>query len=88
MEGGNFDGQYFHLSITAHLTKALDLPDQCFSTWDPLHNRGVVESHIREDHSFSWLVEIQTICCEIFSTLNLGKNYKNVCKCAKIWISR
>ena len=36
-----------------------------------------MDNHIREDSSFSWLVEIQTICREMFSTLNWGKNYKN-----------
>ena len=35
-----------------------------------------MDNHIREDSSFSWLVEIQTICREIFSTFRLGKNYE------------
>ena len=35
-------------------------------------------NHIREDSSFSWLVEIQTICREIFSTFNWGENYENL----------
>ena len=37
-----------------------------------------MDNHIREDSSFSWLVEIQTICREIFSTFNWGKNYQNL----------
>ena len=72
-----FDGQCFHLSVPAHLTEVLHLSDQFICTWDPLHKRGVVDSHIREDSSFSRLVEIQAICREIFSTFNLGKNYKS-----------
>ena len=28
VKGGGFDGQYFHLSIPAHLTEALHLSDQ------------------------------------------------------------
>ena len=75
MEGGSFDGQYFHLSVPAHLTEALHLSDQFICTCDPLHKEGVVDNHIREDFSFSWLVEIQSICREIFSTFNWGKNY-------------
>ena len=52
-------------------------------TWDPLHKRGVVDSHIREDPSFSWLVEIQTICRKIISACNLSKNYKNILQMCK-----
>ena len=52
-------------------------------TWDPLHKRGVVDSHIHEDPSFSWLVEIQTICRKIISTCNLCKNYKNILQMCK-----
>ena len=50
---GSFDGQCFHLP--AHLTEALHLLDQFICTWDPLHKGGVVDNHIREDSSFSWL---------------------------------
>ena len=52
VEGGSFDGQYFHLSLPAHLTEALHLSDQFICTWDPLHKGGVVDNHIREDPSF------------------------------------
>ena len=78
VEGGSFDGQYFHLSVPAHLTEALHLSDQFICTWDPLHKGGVVDNHTREDSSFSWLVDIQAICREIFSTFNWGKNYQNL----------
>ena len=36
-----------------------------------------MNNHIGEDYSLSWLVEIQTICREIFSTFNWGKSYEN-----------
>ena len=77
MEGESFDGQYFHFSVPAHLTEALHLLDQFICTWDPLHKVGVLDNHIREDSSFSWLVKIQTICRENFSTFNWGKNYES-----------
>ena len=80
VEGGSFDGQYFHLSVPTHLTEALHLSDQFICTWDALHKRGVVDNHIREDSSFSWLVEIQAICREIFSTFNWLKNYEDFFK--------
>ena len=72
MEGGSFDGQ------DLHLTEAVHLSDQFICKWDLLHKESVVDNHIREDSSFSWLVEIQTICREIFSTFNWGKNYQNL----------
>ena len=80
MEGGSFDGQYFHLSVPAHLTEALHFSDQFICTWDALHKDGVVDNHICEDSSFSWLVEIQTICKEIFSTIRakLRKSFNNL----------
>ena len=77
MEGESFDGQYFHFSVPARLAEALLLLDQFIFTWDPLHKGGVLDNHIREDSSFSWLVEIQTICRETFSTFNWGKNYES-----------
>ena len=42
-----------------------------------------MDNHIRKDSSVSWLVEIQTVCKEIFSTFNWGKNYNfflQICK--------
>ena len=76
VEGGSSDQQIFHLSVLAHLTEVPHLPDQFISTWDPLHKGVVVDNHIREDSSFSWLVEIQTVCNETFSTFNWGKKYE------------
>ena len=77
MEGESFDLQHFHLNVSAHLTEALHLSDQFICMWNPRHKRGVVDNHIREDSSFSWLVKIQTICREIYSTFNWSKNYEN-----------
>ena len=77
MDGESLDAQYFHFSVPAHITEALHLLDQFICTWDPLHKGGVLDNHIREDSSFSWLVEIQTICRETFSTFNWGKNYQS-----------
>ena len=71
VEGGSFDGQDFHL------TEAVHLSDQFICKWDLLHKGSVVDNHIREDSSFSWLVEIQTICRKMFSIFNWGKNYES-----------
>ena len=49
MEGGSFDGQYFHLNVSAHLTESLQLSEQFICTWDLLHKGGVLSSYsIRE----------------------------------------
>ena len=76
--GECFDGQYFHLSVPAHQTEALHL-----LTIFPLHKRVVMDKQIREDSSFSWLLEMHTIYIEIFSTFNWAKNYKNFSKMCK-----
>ena len=43
VEGRSFDGQYFRLGVTAHITEALHFPNQFICTWDPLHEGGVVK---------------------------------------------
>ena len=59
-----------------HLVQQLDLDDeQSICTWGP--NGGVVDTHIRDDERFSWLIDIQSICRDIYSTFNWGKNYEN-----------
>ena len=80
-------GQYFHLNVPGHLTDQLQLPAQFKCTWDPLHKGGLVDAHIRDDPSFSWLVEIQSTCKEIYSTFNWGKNYENFLD-VQIWNCR
>ena len=77
IEGASFDGQYFHLSVPNHLAEKLGLGESFICTWDPLHKGGVIDSHIREDKSFEWLVEIQGVCKQIYTTFNWGKNYEN-----------
>ena len=89
IEGGSFDGQYFHLSVPQHLADSLHLPEQFFCSWDPLHKGGLVDKHIREDASFKWLVDLKTICREIYTTFNWGKNYENFLQvCADLDIEK
>ena len=86
IEGGSFDGQYFHLSVPEHLSKLLGLPDEFKCTWDPLHKGGLVDVHIRKDASFVWLVEVQNTCRQIYTTFNWGKNYEDTSsKYVLIW---
>ena len=43
---------------------------------DPLHRCGTVDTHLRKDESYDWLVQTQNICKEIYSKFNWGKNYE------------
>ena len=76
VEGGSYDGQYFHLKVPDHLVNKFGLPSQFFCTWDPLHKIGVVETHIRKDEAFAWLVKLTEICQQIYKKFNWGKNYE------------
>ena len=80
IEGGSFDGQYFHLSVPAHLSAKLSLSEKFICTWDPLHKGGLIDAHIRVDSSFKWVVEIQSYCREIYTLFNWGKNYEDLVK--------
>ena len=61
-----------------------ELSDKFLSTWDPLHKGGVVDTHIREDPTFKWLDEIQSICRQIYTLFNWGKNYEELIKACKV----
>lgn len=76
IEGGSFDGQYFHLSVNSELKELFNLPDTFVCTTDPLHRCGTVDTHIRKDESFRWMVKTQEICTDIYSKFNWGKNYE------------
>ena len=58
----------FIIAFLRNLQK-LHVLEQFICTGDPLHKGGVVDNPVREDSTFSRLVEIQAIC---------SKNYKDV----------
>ena len=74
VEGGSFDGQYFHLSISEHLQELLNKALPILCTWDPLHRIGVKETHIRNYQIFSWLVALTQTCQQIYMKFNWGGN--------------
>ena len=76
LEGASFDGQYFILNVPDHLCKLFSLSSTFIATWDPLHRAGIVDSKIRKDVGFKWLVDLQTKCSSIYKKLNWGKNYE------------
>ena len=82
IEGGSFDGQYFHLNDPGYLSDLLDFPEQYKCTWDPLHKGGLVDVHIRSDQAFAWLVQIQSTCREIYTMFNWDKMTRNSFRCA------
>ena len=84
VEGGTFDGQYFHSSVPENLKEKFKLSNEFMCTWDPLHKGGLVDTRIREDSNFKWLVEIQSICRQIYSLFNWGKNYEELVKACEV----
>ena len=72
IEGASFDGQYFHLNVPKHLMTKLNISETFISTWDPLHNIGVIENNIRKDKDFVWLVDLTTLCQDIFLGSSTG----------------
>ena len=78
IEDGSFDRQYFHLSVPQHLSDHLHLPRQFLSTWDPLQKGGLVDTPLRADVTFAWLVQIQATCKQIYTLFNWGKNYEEL----------
>ena len=76
LEGGSYDGQYFHLNVPQHLTEQLNLSPQFQCTLDPLHLIGVLENRIRKDIAFAWLVSLTSSCQQIYKKFNWGKNYQ------------
>ena len=74
IEGGSFEGQYLHLNVPGHLN-LLDLTELFKCAWDPLHKGCLVGVHIRAAVSFTWLIQIQSTCREIYTMFNWGKNY-------------
>ena len=72
IEGGSFDGQYFHLGVQ----KALEsptvydlLPNSVFWAWDALHKSGLVDTHLCKEERFQWLVDDTEVCSQLFRIL-------------------
>ena len=76
VEASSHDGQYFHLSVPEALCKLYNLDNRFVSTIDPLHRAGTVDTHIRKDVTFQWMVKIFASCKELYNKFNWGKNYE------------
>lgn len=60
IEGGSFDGQYFHLGVEKALESPAiyDLPPKnILWAWDALHKSGLVDTHLCKEERFQWLVD-------------------------------
>ncbi len=76
LEASSHDGQYFHLSVPEALCKLYDLDNRFVSTIDPLHRAGTVDTHIRKENTFQWMVKTFSTCKELYNKFNWGKNYE------------
>ena len=76
VEASSHDGQYYHLSVPEALSKLYALDIRFVSTVDPLHKAGTVDTHIRKDSTYTWMIKIFATCKEVFNKFNWGKNYE------------
>ena len=76
VEASSHDGQYYHLSVPEALSDLYKLNDRFVSTVDPLHKAGTVDSHIRKDATYAWMVKIFTACRELYNKFNWGKELR------------
>ena len=76
IDGASFDGQYFHLNVPKHLMTKSNISETFISTWDPLHEIGVIENHMRKDKDCVWLVDLTELCQDTYKKFNWGKNYQ------------
>ena len=83
LEGSSHDGQYFHLSVPEEIRTLYELDSRFVSTADPLHRAGTVDTHIRKDPTFEWMVKIFSTCKEIFNKFNWGKNHEMLIETCK-----
>ena len=76
IEGGSFDGQYFHLGVQKALESptVYDLPpNSVFWAWDALHKSGLVDTHLCKEERFQWLVDDMDVCSQLFIMFNWGQ---------------
>jgi hypothetical protein len=88
IEGGSFDGQYFHLRVEEALESAAlyDLPPKTVLwAWDALHKSGLVDTHLRKEARFKWLVDETDVCSQLFRMFNWGQNYEKLVEASVLW---
>lgn len=88
IEGGSFDGQYFHLRVEEALeSPALyDLPPKnVLWAWDALHKSGLVDTHLCKEERFKWLVDDTDVCSQLFRLFNWGQNHEKLVEASVLW---
>ena len=88
IEGGSFDGQYFHLGVQKALESptVYDLPpNSVFWAWDALHKSGLVDTHLCKEERFQWLVDDTEVCSQLFRMFNWGKNHEKLVEASVLW---
>ena len=90
IEGGSFDGQYFHLGV--HDQKALESPmvydlqpNTVFWDWKALHRSGLVDTHLCKEERFQWLVDDTDVCSQLFRMFNWGQNHEKLVESSVLW---
>eukprot|EP00794_Sanderia_malayensis_P014467 gene14467-15971_t len=88
IEGGSFDGQYFHLRVEEALESAAlyDLPPKnVLWAWDAMHKSGLVDTHLCKEKRFKWLVDDTDVCSQLFRLFNWGQNHEKLVEASVLW---
>ena len=82
IEGFSGDGQYIKWKVHDILKEKANLSDTFVASWDPLHRSGVVDTDIRKDPTFSWLIDVQQTCKNFYSNSTGVRTINFLLKCA------
>ena len=88
IEGGSFDGQYFHLGVQKALESpaVYDLPpNTVLWAWDALHRSGLVDTHLCKEERFQWVVDDTDVCSQLFRMFNWGQNHEKPIEASVLW---
>ena len=75
-----FDGAYFNTKVDDLLRESFGLNEEsCPATWDWMHRLGLADKKVAKDDEFKWLLDIVTLCSDIFNKFNYGNYHELLC---------
>ena len=71
--GASVDGQYIHLGIEEALSEIYGSEGSNIQvSWDPMHKAGLVDKHLFDEQAHSWVINVITICKDLYTEFNWG----------------
>ena len=86
VEGFSGNGQYIKWSVPKILQEQMSLSKTFTVSWDPLHRSGVVDTHIRKDPQFVWMVVVHIFAKASIPSLTGVRTTNIYLKFVKSWI--